>query len=327
MEVLQTSALPLGHVAERCARKTPIAVNLEKVLHIFWKPCHLDRLRKISIHLLSLTGLDQAFRRLKEYYRNIFVHIAISDGLEQVSIARRGIAGSIRTTSGSYSTLAYTLGRLLSYTVYPCVLGTSAVTIKLMMLSSIGITATLVIARGRISRVMSRMATLSDMTLVVSPKVCNQMATSHGFVDLHLHALAHIDDGVKSIAAGVEMVKGLSELGFSELVTTPHRDFRRWHYTDTALNDAFMSLQAAIVDHQIVRLGLGAGMYGGRFHDEVTSGTARTIDGGRCILPEYPKTYATLFPLPFSGGLKGYYPYLRTKGVVRFRTMWMHWLG
>ena len=140
------------------------------------------------------------------------------------------------------------------------------------------------------------------------------MAASQGFIDLHLHALAHVDDGVKTIDAGLEMVKGLADLGFSELVTTPHRDFRRWHYSDAALNEAFTALQTAITEHMVpIRLGLGAEYtYGGQFHDEVTNGTARTIDGGRYILLELPEKHMphTIPTALFQVGLKGYYPIL-----------------
>ena len=140
------------------------------------------------------------------------------------------------------------------------------------------------------------------------------MAASKGFIDLHLHALAHVDDGVKTVEAGLEMVKGLSELGFSELVTTPHRDFRRWYYTDDALRESFSALREAIRRSGVhIRLGLGAEYtYGGQFHDEITNGTARTIDGGRYVLLELPEKHMphTIPTALFQVGLKGYYPIL-----------------
>ena len=65
------------------------------------------------------------------------------------------------------------------------------------------------------------------------------MASTDNLVDLHLHILPDVDDGVKSLEASVETVRGLYELGFSELVTTPHRDFQRWRYTEEALQKSF----------------------------------------------------------------------------------------
>lgn len=43
-----------------------------------------------------------------------------------------------------------------------------------------------------------------------------------GFIDLHCHWLHGLDDGASSPDAGREILAGLSELGFSQVVATPH---------------------------------------------------------------------------------------------------------
>jgi protein-tyrosine phosphatase len=43
-----------------------------------------------------------------------------------------------------------------------------------------------------------------------------------GFVDLHCHWVASIDDGARSPDDGIEMLRGLYEAGFSTVVATPH---------------------------------------------------------------------------------------------------------
>lgn len=43
-----------------------------------------------------------------------------------------------------------------------------------------------------------------------------------GFVDLHCHWIAGIDDGAPSVDEGLKMLKGLHELGFDLVVATPH---------------------------------------------------------------------------------------------------------
>jgi protein-tyrosine phosphatase len=43
-----------------------------------------------------------------------------------------------------------------------------------------------------------------------------------GFVDLHCHWIANIDDGARSPEDGVEMLRGLYVAGFSTVVATPH---------------------------------------------------------------------------------------------------------
>ena len=140
------------------------------------------------------------------------------------------------------------------------------------------------------------------------------MASTDNLVDLHLHILPDVDDGVKSLEASVETVRGLYELGFSELVTTPHRDFQRWRYTEEALQKSFKMVRGALIAEGLpVRLGLGAEYtYGEQFHDEVTKGVARTIMGGRYVLLELPEEYMpnTMPAALFQVGLKGYYPIL-----------------
>ena len=140
------------------------------------------------------------------------------------------------------------------------------------------------------------------------------MAHSQGYIDLHLHALPGVDDGVRSVHDGLAMVEGLSDLGFSELVTTPHRDFQRWRYTDEALLSSYQSMREAIEKKELpVRLGLGAEYtYGSQLHDEIQAGEARTIDGGCYVLLELPERHLphTIPTALFQIGLKGYYPIL-----------------
>lgn len=40
--------------------------------------------------------------------------------------------------------------------------------------------------------------------------------------DMHSHLLPGIDDGAPDIATSLQLIKGLQELGFSKLITTPH---------------------------------------------------------------------------------------------------------
>jgi protein-tyrosine phosphatase len=43
-----------------------------------------------------------------------------------------------------------------------------------------------------------------------------------GFVDLHCHWIAGIDDGAPSEAEGVAMLKALNSAGFDRVIATPH---------------------------------------------------------------------------------------------------------
>src|SRR5689334_10939853 len=43
-----------------------------------------------------------------------------------------------------------------------------------------------------------------------------------GFIDLHLHYVPGVDDGVKSTAEGIQLCRELKAVGYAQLVTTPH---------------------------------------------------------------------------------------------------------
>ena len=43
-----------------------------------------------------------------------------------------------------------------------------------------------------------------------------------GFIDLHCHFLARIDDGARSESEGLEMLRALHAVGFDRVVATPH---------------------------------------------------------------------------------------------------------
>ena len=131
-----------------------------------------------------------------------------------------------------------------------------------------------------------------------------------GLIDLHLHAVPGIDDGVKDVRQSLEMLEGLSKLGFSHLVTTPHRDFSRWAYSESECETAYREVLAALEENNIdLELGLGAEYtYGEQFQDEVSSGEAKTLGATNCLLLELPEKQMpdTVLTALFQTRLKGY---------------------
>ena len=61
---------------------------------------------------------------------------------------------------------------------------------------------------------------------------------SHLKTDMHSHLLSGIDDGSPDLATSIMLIKGLIELGYSKLITTPHI------YTDLYPNNKQTILQA-----------------------------------------------------------------------------------
>lgn len=59
-------------------------------------------------------------------------------------------------------------------------------------------------------------------------KLWGDKKESHGFdygllgTDMHSHLLPGIDDGAPDLATSVKLIRGLAELGFKKLITTPH---------------------------------------------------------------------------------------------------------
>jgi protein-tyrosine phosphatase len=67
-----------------------------------------------------------------------------------------------------------------------------------------------------------------------------------GFIDLHCHWVADIDDGARGSAAGVALLRGLQQAGFSVVVATPHMRPGMFDNDKTGLAQAFDAMQAPL---------------------------------------------------------------------------------
>jgi protein-tyrosine phosphatase len=63
-----------------------------------------------------------------------------------------------------------------------------------------------------------------------------------GFIDLHSHWVAGIDDGVKTPADGIALLRGLHAAGFSTVVATPHMRPGMFENDRAALESAFAAM-------------------------------------------------------------------------------------
>jgi protein-tyrosine phosphatase len=68
-----------------------------------------------------------------------------------------------------------------------------------------------------------------------------------GWVDLHCHWIANIDDGARSIEASVEMLTGLHELGFDTILATPHMRPGMFDNDAAGLTAAFEAMRPHLV--------------------------------------------------------------------------------
>lgn len=51
------------------------------------------------------------------------------------------------------------------------------------------------------------------------------------YIDIHSHLLPGVDDGAQTIATTLQLMKSLKEIGFSEIITTPHTLSHVWENT------------------------------------------------------------------------------------------------
>ena len=66
--------------------------------------------------------------------------------------------------------------------------------------------------------------------------------------DMHSHLLPGIDDGVQDLEASVTLIRGMQELGYQKLITTPHIIWDIFKNTPAIINEKLYLLQRAVAD-------------------------------------------------------------------------------
>lgn len=64
--------------------------------------------------------------------------------------------------------------------------------------------------------------------------------------DIHSHLLPGIDDGAKDLETSLQLIRGLKELGYQKLITTPHIIWDMYRNTPAIINDKLELVQEAI---------------------------------------------------------------------------------
>ena len=70
-------------------------------------------------------------------------------------------------------------------------------------------------------------------------------------VDMHSHLLPGIDDGSQSMDESVALIRGLHELGYQKLITTPHVMADRYRNTPDIILTKLEEVRAKLAAHQI----------------------------------------------------------------------------
>jgi protein-tyrosine phosphatase len=115
-----------------------------------------------------------------------------------------------------------------------------------------------------------------------------------GFVDLHSHWIASIDDGARSEGEGIELLRGLWAAGFSTVVATPHMRPGMFENDRAALTRAFDEMAAPVATARASGAGLPeVWLASEHFLDDVvfhrlTHDQALPYPGGGAALVELP---------------------------------------
>jgi len=113
-----------------------------------------------------------------------------------------------------------------------------------------------------------------------------------GFVDLHCHWVAAIDDGARTPEDGITMLRRLHEAGFDQVVATPHMRPGMFDNDRTTIERAFSAMKpalATVVGLPVVHLASE------HFFDDIVFG--RLLKGealpypGRAVLVEFGQSF------------------------------------
>jgi tyrosine-protein phosphatase YwqE len=130
--------------------------------------------------------------------------------------------------------------------------------------------------------------------------------------DMHSHLLPGIDDGAQDLSQSLELIRGLQELGYQKLVTTPHILQPLYPNTREIITEKLEAMQEILKEEQI---GLELQAAAEYFLDEHVSNLLRSAVpllsfGDQYVLVEFSMASAplNLKELLFELQLQGYKP-------------------
>lgn len=109
------------------------------------------------------------------------------------------------------------------------------------------------------------------------------------FIDLHLHYLPGVDDGVTKLDDSLKVCRELKAIGYGRLVTTPHIRSGMFENRKAGLLAAFSALLAQVgTDPSLPQLDVSAEHHcDGLFLDLLDAGELLPYPGGHAILVEF----------------------------------------
>ncbi|HEV8551024.1 MAG TPA: CpsB/CapC family capsule biosynthesis tyrosine phosphatase [Polyangiaceae bacterium] len=145
-----------------------------------------------------------------------------------------------------------------------------------------------------------------------------------GFVDLHCHWIAEIDDGAPDHEESLAMLRALKAAGFDRVVATPHMRPGMFENTRQDLETAYERMQPLLAEQAgLPAIGLGCEHYfDDTTYQRLLSGAGLPYPGERAVLVEF---YGVDFPMVIAQRLTD----LRRRGLLpvmahpeRYRHLW-----
>ena len=145
-----------------------------------------------------------------------------------------------------------------------------------------------------------------------------------GFIDLHCHWIAGIDDGARSEPEGVQILRQLAGLGFEQVVATPHMRPGMFDNDRSSLVEAFERMQPVVTkEPDLPSVALSSEHYfDSTVFQRLMDGEALPYPGGQAVLLEF---YEIDFPPSIEHRLFD----LRRRGLLpviahpeRYRCLW-----
>ena len=118
-------------------------------------------------------------------------------------------------------------------------------------------------------------------------------------IDIHSHLLYGVDDGSRSLDESVSIIKGMSEVGYTDIIITPHYicDSKYSHSKSENLKILDELKKALVINGISVNIYLGNEIYmDGRIYNLLNDGLVSSLNDSKFLLIE----------LPMSGEYEGY---------------------
>jgi tyrosine-protein phosphatase YwqE len=130
--------------------------------------------------------------------------------------------------------------------------------------------------------------------------------------DMHSHLLPGIDDGAREMESSIELIRGLKDLGYQKLITTPHVIWDMYRNTPEIVNRKLDDVRKAIKEAGIdIELHAGAEYFLDEHVEELlnTKQPLLTISGNK-VLTEFSMSFPSMNikDILFEMQMQGYQP-------------------